>query len=193
MPQEPTQEQALEEQAMLLAGEIFDLINQYTHDSNVSKFFLNDDLAKACYGLSGGFAAVVYTPSIKPEQVQDTTALSFLYALMTYGFNIYLKERSLLTSGSPYSLPYDSKIIKKAQKKVLNNTSVGKLTSTLLADKVIDIILENVQTQMNFDEFKLNGHRLNKKKFFDYGRLSLYWGYNFARELLREKRKPKDS
>lgn len=175
----------LEEQAMLIAGEIFNLINQYTHDSNISKFFLTDDVAHACYGLAGGFASVIYTPQPKPEEIKKTTMLSFIYALMTYGFNIYLKEHSLSTNAAPYTLHKDPKVIKKIQKKTLAYTSAGKLVSTPLADKIIKILVSNIKNQVNTEEFSLKKYRLNKRKFLDYCKLSMYWGYNFARELLK--------
>lgn len=177
-------ETRLEEQSMLIAGEIFNLINQYTHDSNISKFFLTDDIAHSCYGLAGGFTSVVYSPQPEPEEIKNTTTLSFIYALMTYGFNIYLKERSLSTNAAPYTLPRDPKVIKKIQKKTLAYTSAGKLVSTPLADKIIKILTGNIKNQIKMEELSLKGHRLNKRKFFDYCKLSMYWGYNFARELL---------
>jgi hypothetical protein len=177
----------LEDQALLIAGEIFNLINQYTDDSSVSKFFLNDEVANACYGLAAGFASVVYTPPLEPEETVDSALLSFLYALMTYGFNIYLKERSLRTNAAPYRMPFDEKTIKKAQKVTLTRTSKGDLMSTALADKIILIIVENIEHQMDLSEFTVKKHRLNKKKFWDYTKLSLYWGYNFAGTLLGEK------
>src|ERR1700691_1516105 len=124
----------LEDQALLIANEIFNLINEYTDDSHVSKFFLTDEIASACYGLTAGFTSVVYTPSLNPEQTVDSTMLSFLYALMTYGFNIYLKEHSLRTNSQPYRLPYDKKVVKKAQKDTLTRTTKGHLLSTPLAD-----------------------------------------------------------
>lgn len=175
----------LEEQAMLIAGEIFNLINEYTHDSNISKFFLTDDVAHACYGLAGGFASVIYTPQPKPEEIKNTTTLSFIYALMTYGFNIYLKEHSLSTNAAPYTLHKDPKIIKKIQKKTLSYTSRGKLVSTPLADKIIKILVTNIKNQIKMEEFTMKKYRLSKRKFFDYCQLSMYWGYNFARELLK--------
>ncbi len=177
----------LEDQALIIANEIFNLINQYTDDSSVSKFFLTDEIATACYGLTAGFTSVVYTPALKPEKTVDTTMLSFLYALMTYGFNIYLKERSLRTNSAPYMLPYDKKIVTKAQKATLARTAEGELFSTPLADNIIAIIVENITTQMDMKELTLKGHRLNKRKFWDYVKLSLYWGYNFAEELLDKK------
>jgi hypothetical protein len=184
----------LEDQALLIANEIFNLINEHTNDSYVSKFFLTDEIASACYGLTAGFTSVVYTPSLNPETTVDATMLSFLYALMTYGFNIYLKERSLRTNSQPYRMPYDKKLVRKAQKDTLSRTAKGDLHSTPLADNIIAIIIENIHTQMSLKEFALRGHRLNKRKFWDYAKLSLYWGYNFAGELLAEhqtKQEPK--
>jgi hypothetical protein len=176
----------LEEQAMLIASEIFSLINQYTNDSNISKFFLTDDIARACYGLAGGFASVIYTPPLTPTEIKNTTILSFVYALMTYGYNIYLKERSLATNAAPYKLPTNPVLIKKVQKKTLSYTSKGKLVSTPLADKIIKILINNIKNQIKMEELALKGHRLQKRKFLEYSKLSMYWGYNFARELLSE-------
>jgi len=185
MAQLPTKDSThLEDQALLIANEIFNLINEYTNDSYVSKFFLTDEIASSCYSLTAGFTSVIYTPNLTPKITVDATMLSFLYALMTYGFNIYLKERSLKTNSQPYTLPYDKKIVKKAQKDTLSRTAKGDLLSTPLADNIIAIIIENITTQMDLNEFSIRGHRLNKRKFWDYVKLSLYWGYNFAAELL---------
>lgn len=175
----------LEDQALVIAGEIFNLINQYTHDSNISKFFLPDEVATACYSLAAGFSSVVYAPALDPEDTVDAALLSFYYALMTYGVNIYLKERSLKTNASPYNMPTDKRLVRKAQKLTLEKTSQGELDSTPLADKIISVITENIENQMDLKEFQVKKHRLNKKKFWDYTKLSLYWGYNFGKELLR--------
>ena len=163
----------LEDQALVIANEIFNLINEYTSDSYVSKFFLTDEIAAACYSLTAGFTSVIYTPELTPDETVDATMLSFLYALLTYGFNIYLKERSLRTNSAPYHLPYEKKAVRNAQKKALNRCAEGNLVSTPLADNIIAIILENTETQMDLDEFRLKGHRLNKQKFWDYVKLSL--------------------
>lgn len=190
-PHQP--DQSLEEQAMLIAGEIFSLIDQYTHDSNVSKFFLTDDIAKVCYVLAGGFASVIYNPPLEPEEIKDVAILSFIYALMTYGFNMYLKERSLRTNASPYTLPTKMQVIRKVQQSTLTKASNGKLLASPLADRIVVILLDNVNSQIKMDEFKLKGHKLNKKKFMDYTKLSIYWGYNFAKALLEETQKIKKS
>jgi hypothetical protein len=180
-------ESGLEEQALLIAGEIFGLIDKYTNDSNISKFFLTDEVSDSLYGLAGGFAALIYTPPLKPDEIQDTQILSFIYALITYGFNIYLKERSLLTNSSPYSFPTDKKVIKKIQKRTLLLTSNAKLASTPLANKIIDVIIQNIADRVKTEDFRLKKHRLNKSKFMAYSKLSLYWGYNFAEQLLAKR------
>ena len=177
----------LEDQALIIANEIFNLINEYTHDSYVSKFFLTDDIATACYSLTAGFTSVIYTPILNPEETVDATLLSFLYALMTYGFNIYLKERSLKTNSRPYRLPSEKSIVKRAQKVTLTRTAKGELFSTPLTDNISALIIENIHDQMDITEFLIPGHRMNKRKFWDYVKLSLYWGYNFAEELLEDK------
>lgn len=176
----------LSDQAVLIAGEIFDLINKYTNDSGLAKFFLTDEIGNACYALAGGFSSVIYTKPLKPNEIQDTTILSFVYALLTYGFNLYLKERSFLTNGQPYTLPTKRTVIKKAQKKILDQTAQGKLASTPLADKIISILIENIEHRMDLQEFKIKGHRFNKKKFWEYTTISLRWGYNFAGELVKK-------
>lgn len=188
-----TEKSQLEDQALIIANEIFDLINEYTHDSHVSKFFLTDEIATCCYSLTAGFTSVVYTPLLTPEQTVDATLLSFFYALMTYGFNIYLKERSLKTNSKPYRLPYEKTIVKKAQKITLKRTAKGDLISTPLADNIIALIIENIRGQMDLSEFAIADHRMNKRKFWDYVKLSLYWGYNFAGELLdKDSGEPKE-
>jgi len=176
-----------EEQAALIASEVFGLLNQYTNDSGVSKFFLTDEVARACYGLAGGFASVIYTPPLKPKDTKDTTILSFIYALMTYGFNVYLKERSLTTNAAPYKMPTDNKIIRKVQKKLLTHTSKGKLVSTPLSDKIIKILIENIKDKVKLEDMNIRGYKIDTDKFYDYCKLSMYWGYNFARELLNKE------
>ena len=189
----PKDKSELEDQALLIANEIFNLINEYTNDSHISKFFLTDEIASVCYSLTAGFTSVIYTPTLDPEETVDSTLLSFLYALMTYGFNIYLKERSLKTNSQPYRLPYSKKVVKKAQQITLSRTAKGDLTSTPLADNIIHLIIENIHNQMDMSEFAIAGYKLNKRKFWDYVKLSLYWGYNFAGELLdKEEQRPQE-
>ncbi|MEK7571050.1 MAG: hypothetical protein AAB553_02140 [Patescibacteria group bacterium] len=175
----------LEDQAIVIAEEVFELIHEYTHDSALSKFFLTDEIANASYVLAGGFAAVIYNPALDPKEVEDTEILSFLYAMITYGFNLALKERSLLTNSSPYTLPNDKKKIKAVQKHLLEKASKGDLEATGLGNKIIAIIVNNIKTKIAIRDFRIKDHRIQTKKFHEYAKLSLYWGYNFAHLLLK--------
>lgn len=186
MAQQETPDE-IEGQATMIADEIFNLMYEYTHDSTVSKFFLTDEIANTCFVLAGAFASVIYQPTLEPEEVADTEILSFLYALITYGFKLTLKEHSLVTHGEPYSLPTDKKIIKRMQQKLLEKAAQGELVSTKLGSKVIDLLRENMKQRLNLADFTMKGHRLQKKKFHEYAKLSLYWGYNFAQDLLQKE------
>jgi hypothetical protein len=181
--------QDFEAQGRIIINDIFHLMKQYTNDSALPKFFLPEEIATACYGLTAGFTATIYEPLLPPKITVDCRLLSFLYALVTYGFNIYLKEHSLLTNSAPYTLPYDKQVINKAQKRTLDKTAEGKLTATPLVNTTIALIINNVSSQMNMKDFTIEDYQFNDKKFWEYAKISLYWGYNFAKELLDEKSK----
>jgi hypothetical protein len=181
--------QALEEQAILLTNEIFSLLDQYTHDSNVSKFFLTDEIAFSCFALAGSFVAPCFDPPLSPSLVKKSALLSFYYSLMTYGFNLYLKERSLTTNEPPYMFMSQKKQIKKIRNDLLERMLRGDIISTPLADEVIAMLLKSSQKNLVFSEFSIPDYKLSKSKFYDYARLSLYWGYNFARFVLIEKQR----
>lgn len=183
------QESALQHQAILLTNEIFRLIDQYTIDSNISKFFLTDEIALSCFGLAGSFVSPCFTPSLKPTEIKNTQLLSFYYSLMTYGFNLYLKERSLTTYAVPYSFVTDKRTVKKLRKKLLGKISQGYVQSTPLADEVISMLIGSIKTNINFSEFIIDNHKILKKKIFDYIKLSVYWGYNFAQVVIVEKQR----
>lgn len=176
----------LTEQATSVAAEIFSLINQYTHDSITSKFFLPEDVSASFYVAAGGFASVIYTPQLEAEQIRNTYALTFLLVLITYGFQIYLKERSIRTNAAPYRLPTDSAHIEKASLLVLEKAEEGNLLSSPLTDEIINITLKQLQRTTTPDEFKLEKHILNDKKLYSYMVISLYYGYNMAALLINE-------
>ena len=78
----------LKEQAVSIAAEIFNLTNQYTHDSATSKFFPPEEISTSFYVAAGGFASVNYTPQLEASEIRHTQALSFFLILITYGFQI---------------------------------------------------------------------------------------------------------
>jgi hypothetical protein len=73
------------------------------------------------------------------------------------------------------------------RKNLLEKIAGGVAASTPLADEVIAMLLTSVKENVRLAEFTMAHHRLAEERFFDYAKLSLYWGYNFARSLLIEK------
>ncbi len=176
--------ETLKKQAVTIASEISHLITQYTHDSFTSKFFLTDEIGTNFYIAAGGFAAVIYEPQLEADEVQNIHALSFFLILITYGFQIYIRERSLRTNSSPYTLPTNKKKIEVANSVILERAETGNLVSSPLADEIIELTLMQVQKTLHEKDFTLAEHRLNEKKLYTYMTVSLYFGYNMAAELL---------
>lgn len=176
----------LEKQAATIAGEIFGLINQYTDDSATAKFFLPEEISASFYVAAGGFASVIYSPALDVQEIQNTHALTFFLVLITYGFQIYLRERSIKTHSAPYRLPTNVAQIERSSLFVFENAEKNELTSSPLADEIIDITLAQFEATTSLTEFMLDSYNLDEKKFYSYMAVSLYYGYNMAVELLKK-------
>lgn len=170
----------LEAQAISIASEIFNLLNQYTNDSATSKFFLNDEISASFYVAAGGFTSLVYVPPLEAEEIKNKHAVSFFFILATYGFQVYLKERSIKTNAAPFRLPTNETLIEDASIKILDNAEEGKLISSPLSDAVINIIIKQIEKTMNLKDFEIKDHALDEKKLFSYMLVTLYYGYNMA-------------
>lgn len=175
------------DQAVNMAAEISGLINQYTNDSVTSKFFLPEEISVSCYVAAGGFASVIYKTQLEAAEIQKAFALTYFLVLITYGFQIYLKERSIKTNAAPYRLPTNTAYIENASLLVLEKAEKGNLISSPLSDEIIKIILKQLQDNTADDDFKLKGHLLDTKKLNTYMILSLYYGYNLASYLINGK------
>lgn len=177
----------LQEHAARIASEIFYLINQYTHDNIQSKFFLPEEISQSFYVAAGGFAAVIYIPQLESDEIQQTYALLLFLILITYGFQIYLKERSLKTNSSPYTLPTDIQIIDSVRQTVFQQAEEGELQSSKLAQAVIDIAISHFSTTVHIENLQLKDHITDETKLNNYMTIALYYGYNIAFHLLQEE------
>lgn len=187
MKGKPQNDKDLNQRATQIASEIFDLINQYTHDSATAKFFLTDEINHSFYVTAGAFSSIIYTPQLESEEISDSYALSFFSVLITYGFQIYLKEHSLKTNAAPYRFADEPEYIETISRSVLEQAEAGDLTSTPLADKIIDIIGKQIEKNIDAHDFKLPDHVFQPKKLYSYVSLSLYYGYNMAAGLIEEQ------
>jgi hypothetical protein len=177
----------LDQQAAQIASEIFNLVNQYTNDSAVSKFFLQEEISQSLYISAGGLASVIYEPQLEPDDIKDARVLSLFLVLMTYGFQIYIKERSLRTNAAPYKLPTDIQFIQSANQLVLTKSLEGNVLSTPLADAIIAIILKQIRKNIEVKHYEQTSYLLNATKLYEYMTVALYFGYNFASLLINKK------
>jgi hypothetical protein len=179
----------LQQQATQIANEIFALMNQYTHDSATAKFFLNDEISKSMYVTAGSFASVVYAPQLEIEEIADSKILPLFLILITYGFQIYIKERSVKTNAAPYRLPTNEVFIRDASTAVLIEATNGNIIATSLAETIIAVILEQLQTTIKLDEYMLDKYEMDEQRVYDYMTIALYYGYNLAAILLNKTKK----
>lgn len=177
-------EKQLQRQATQIANEIFALMNQYTHDSATAKFFLSDEISKSLYITAGSFASVVYAPQLEIEEITYANILPLFLVLITYGFQIYIKERSLKTNAAPYRLPTDEAFIRDASTAVLAEATEGNIIATPLAETIIAIMLDQLQTTINLEDYHLEDYEMDEQKVYDYMTVALYYGYNLASVLL---------
>jgi hypothetical protein len=179
---------ALRVQAKMIVADIAKMMGEFPDDAPQSKFFLTDAVAQSLLVMGATFASLSYTPSLEErEDVASLPACNMFYLATTYGAQIYLKEHSILTNSAPYSFMTDRKKLESVRKKIFELAATGDMKSTPLADVTIEIFLQHFMTNFQEVEFDLEHHKLNKETFFKYMGTSLYWGYNFARNVIIEK------
>jgi hypothetical protein len=171
-------------QATQMANEIFALMNQYTHDSATAKFFLNDEITQSIYVTAGSFTSVIYAPQLEVDEIAESAILPIFLILITYGFQIYIKERSLKTNAAPFRLPTDEAFIREAGIAVLAEATEGNVIVTPLAEAVMTIMLEQLRATINMEEYESSEYEMDEQKAYDYMTVALYYGYNFASVLL---------
>ncbi len=176
----------LQQQAMRMATEIFELMNQYTHDSATAKFFLNDEINRSLYVTAGSFASVVYAPQLEIEEITTSAILPLFLILITYGFQIYLKERSLKTNSAPFRLTTDEAFIRDASSAVLSEAIDGNIIATPLTEAIIAIILEQLRSTLELEQYEEEGYEMDEQRVYDYMAIALYFGYNLATVLLNK-------
>ena len=173
----------LESQAKLVAAEIASLMNEYTHDSAEAKFYLPTEVSDPILITAGSFASQLYSLAAV-EDLNNTAAFSMFYLAITYGFQVYLKELSIKTGGAPYQYPTDSVFIEAARMRIYDLAQKKELITTDLCDLVFEIFLSNLRKNYLESEFEYGGLEFDEELFFAYLGVSLYWGYNFAKEVV---------
>lgn len=158
-------------------------MDQYTHDSVLSKFYLPEDILVHCRSIANIFAQLLYTPIPSPDEIQKSRLYGMLYLSMTCGVQIYLKERSLTKGYLPYTIQKDEALIRLAKNKV------GKLLSEGIkvqppVSQVMELFIAQLNTEHYIRRFSLRGREFNAEKFENLLPAAIMWGYLFSQELI---------
>ena len=89
------QEQQLDPSVQRIWEDIVYSMDQYTHDSALSKFYLPEDLLVHCRKASNIFSQLLYNPIPSPEEVSRTRLYGMLYLSMTGGVYKYILRREV--------------------------------------------------------------------------------------------------
>lgn len=179
----------LQLQAKKMAADIASLMTQYTDDSALAKFFLPQEPSRAIHVTGAAFSAVIYDPTLEDfEEIRELPSSGMFYMAITFGVHIYLKEHSIKFKSSPFNFITDEVKIEKARKKIMNQAGKAEMKSTPFADMVIKIFLRSFMQTFKENEFKIENHAFQKEKFLKLIGTSLYWGYNFAEEVIVKKK-----
>ncbi|HVZ58615.1 MAG TPA: hypothetical protein VG935_02585 [Patescibacteria group bacterium] len=177
------EEQPIEPTVQRIWDEIVDSMDQYTNDSQVSKFYLPEELLIHCHKAANIFTQLLYTPIPSPEEVKKTRLFGMLYLSMSCGVQIYLKERSLNKGYLPYKISNEEKYIRDARHKVGKTLSEGIKVQPPVS-QVMELFITQLNTQQYIRRFSLKGREFNVEKFENLLPAAIMWGYLFAKELV---------
>lgn len=161
-------------------------MDQYTNDSQVSKFYLPENLLIHCRSAAAIFTQLLYFPIPSTREAEKTRLYSLLYLTMAYGVQVYLKERIITRGYLPYNIISNPDAIRSARSKIGRMLSEGiKVKSPV--SQVMDIFLIELNAHQYMRRFNLKNRELNTEKFDNLLPASIMWGYLTASELIREK------
>lgn len=163
--------------------EIVYSMDEYTDDSNLSKFYLPEEILIHCRTAAQVFTQLLYTPIPSQEEVKRTRLYGLIYLSMSCGVQIFLKERALTKPYSPYSINTQSNHIRHVRNKV------GKLLSEGIkvqhpVSQVMELFITNLNSEQYVKRLTLRGKEFNAEKFENLLPAAIMWGYLFAKELV---------
>lgn len=157
-------------------------MDEYTHDSALSKFYLPEDLLEHCRGAANIFAQLLYTPIPSSEEIKRTRLYGMLYLSMTCGVQIYLKERAFTKGYLPYRILNDEVTVRLARNKVGKILSEGIKVQPPVS-QVMELFITHLNTEQYIRRFTLRGKEFNAEKFENLLPAAIMWGYLLAKEL----------
>lgn len=177
------EEQVIDPAVQRIWEDIIYSMDQYTHDSAVSKFYLPEDILIHCRSAANIFTQLLYTPIPSPDEVKKTRLYGMIHLSMTCGVQIYLKERCLTRGYLPYKINNDSETVRFARNKI------GKLLSEGIkvqppVSQVMELFITQLNTEHYIRRFTIKGREFNAEKFENLLPAAIMWGYLLAQELV---------
>lgn len=176
----------IDNQAKVVVAEIAGMMNQFTDDSADAKFYLPQEIGETVMPIAASFTSNIYEPDVPSALVYDLPVFGMFYLAITYGFQVFLKEHSILTNSAPFKYETSKKKLKAERDKIFELAEVHEMKSTDLSDKIFELFLLNMHDNYIREEFEVDGAMFDEEKFFKYMATSLFWGYNYAREVIKE-------
>lgn len=169
--------------------DVIKMQSQFTSDNSLSKFFPPESINEACYIISGALASTLYPDTMPFEEVKGS-ALHMLYYLgILLGFNTYLKELSYNTTSAPFSFIDDEPRIEAIREDLFQKATRGELDATLLGEAIITRFYTHLLKSRTAEDFTIKEFKITDINFEKYLGAILYWGYNFASEVVISEKK----
>lgn len=160
-------------------------MDQYTHDSHLSKFYLPEEIVPHCREAASIFTQVHYAPIISTEDAYKSRLYSFFLLATLCGVQIYLKERSVLNKMPDYSVNINQDAIHDAKRKVSRQLFDGAVILETI-DQVMSLFLTQLMMLRQKRRFNIKDHDFDEEKFDRFLPASILWGYLFAKEVVTD-------
>lgn len=176
---------AIDPLALRIYEEVVCSMEQYTHDSILSKFYLPEHFLKHCRQTASIFAQIHYAPLLEPEKAVKSRIFGLFFLSMNCGAQIFFKERSIFTNFAPYSLYSEEDVVRdikhRVTKMLFDGTTILETT-----DQAMKIFLEQLVTPKVVRRLDVFDHDFDIEKFDRFMPASILWGYLFAKEMVIE-------
>lgn len=170
--------------ALMIWNEIIRSLDEYPHDSILSKFFLPEQLTLQCRIIAAGMTASLYRPCLSGKEIFDLKLYHIFLMATIWGMQTFLKEWSLIKNKRIYNIRYKEKEqLEKARKKILQKLS-QKVTVPKTPRSVLQTFIDKFKTAVDNNDFELKGKVFIKKKYQIMLIAGVYWGYLFAKETI---------
>lgn len=162
---------------------VVESMDQYTHDSVLSKFYLPEEIIIHCRSVASIFAQIHYAPLLEPEEAYKTRLYALFLFSMMCGVQIYLKERVMLKNYPYYRILTDKKAVREAKHKVTKSLFDGAVILETI-DQVMNMFLTQLMVIKQKRRFTLKDKMFDDEKFDRFLPASILWGYLFAKEMI---------